>query len=77
MGIGEKMPDAPIVGLTDARCQNQTCNSLLARVKLNGTSLVEIKCRRCGALAVFESSPQAILESDGQGGYRIQSNKPP
>ena len=71
------MPDAPIVGLSDARCHNAACNSLLARVRLYGATVIEIKCRRCGALATFRPSSQDSLESDGQGGYRIQSNRTP
>ena len=68
------MPDAPIVGLEQARCVNEKCKLLLARVRLTMDSVAEIKCRRCGKVNVFQverdGDDVAIhLIPDGQGGY--------
>lgn len=68
------MQDASTVGLTQARCRNEKCNLLLARVRLMPDSVVEIKCRRCNKVNTFNLEPDgddvAInLVSDGQGGF--------
>ena len=75
MGGIENMPDAPNLGLTQARCRNNKCNSLLARVRLSTDSIVEIKCRRCGQVNTFgpdqvDGDNAALnLVPDGQGGF--------
>jgi len=64
------MPDAPVVGLQDARCRRPECHSLLARVRLEANSIVEIKCRLCKRVSTF--APEGVtvrLKPDGQGGY--------
>ena len=64
------MPDAPSVGLHEARCRRTECRSLLARIRLEGSSQVEIKCRRCQAVTTFASETSMVrLKPDGQGGY--------
>ena len=58
------------VGLTEARCRRPQCRSLLARLRLEGNSIVEIKCRRCQSVSTFAPESSTIrLKSDGQGGY--------
>ena len=48
---------------------------LLARTRLAGKSVVEIKCRRCNTINVFRPDPELEddvfinLVSDGQGGF--------
>ena len=64
------MPDASAVGLQEARCRRLECRSLLARLRLDGSSLVEIKCRRCQAVSTFAPDTSKVkLKADGQGGY--------
>ena len=69
------MPDATNLGLQQARCTNDKCNSLLARVRLLMDSVVEIKCRRCGHVNTFTPPTSDIddvnihLVADGQGGF--------
>ena len=64
------MPDAPIVGLHEARCRRTECRSLLARIRLEGNSQVEIKCRLCKAISTFAPDTVTVrLKPDGQGGY--------
>lgn len=64
------MPDASVVGLQEARCRRLECRSLLARIRLEGNSLVEIKCRRCQAISTFAPDTSRVkLKADGQGGY--------
>lgn len=58
--------------LTEARCQKDSCKSLLARLKLEGGSLVEIKCRRCNAVSTFIPDEPAGSIPDGQGGYTVK-----
>ena len=65
----EDMPDAPIVGLWQARCRNGKCNMLLARIRLSGDSVVEIKCRRCSEVNAFMPEETGTPRPDGQGGY--------
>jgi len=67
-----KMPDAS--ALREARCQHESCNMLLSKVRLTAESVVEIKCRRCNKVNTFsigqEEDDVAInLVPDGQGGY--------
>ena len=42
---------------------------LLARVRLAGDSVVEIKCRRCSEVNAFRPEQSGSPEPDGQGGY--------
>ena len=64
------MPDAAAVGLREARCRRAECRSLLARIRLDGTSQVEIKCRLCKAITTFAPEPvTGRMKPDGQGGY--------
>jgi len=70
----DKMPDAPTLGLTEARCRSKDCNMLLAKVRLSANSVVEIKCRRCNAVNAFtveqkKDAGERGLIPDGQGGY--------
>ena len=72
MVSNNKMPDAP--ALREARCQHESCNMLLAKVRLAAESVVEIKCRRCNTVNAFtieqeEDDVAVDLVPDGQGGY--------
>ena len=74
MVSNNKMPDAPALGLREARCQHENCNMLLAKVRLAAESVVEIKCRRCNTVNAFtieqeEDNVEIDLVPDGQGGY--------
>lgn len=70
MATNDPMPDASPVGLQEARCRRTECRSLLARLRLDGNSLVEIKCRRCQAVSTFAPDTAKVkLKADGQGGY--------
>ena len=70
MATNDQMPDASAVGLQEARCRRIECRSLLARLRLDGNSLVEIKCRRCQAVSTFAPDTSKVkLKADGQGGY--------
>ena len=70
MEADDSMPDASAVGLQEARCRRPECRSLLARLRLDGSSLVEIKCRRCQAVSTFAPDTSKVkLKADGQGGY--------
>ena len=80
MGFDQDMPDAPIVGLRQVRCQKENCNMLLARVRLSAESVVEIKCRRCNTVNAFrpaidEEEVMINLVPDGQGGFGPPTNK--
>ncbi len=63
------------LGLIEARCRRPECRHLLARLRLDGNSLVEIKCRRCQSVSTFAPESATVklkidrLKSDGQGGY--------
>ena len=70
MGNGKTMPSTQTVGLQEARCRREECNRVLCRIRLDGTSQVEIKCPRCKAISIF--APGTVkyrLRPDGQGGY--------
>ena len=74
MVSNNKMPDAPALGLREARCQYDNCNMLLAKFCLTAESVVEIKCRRCNKVNTFrieqeENDVEINLVPDGQGGY--------
>ena len=70
MATNDPMSDASPVGLQEAICRRTECRSLLARLRLDGNSLVEIKCRRCQAVSTFAPDTAKVkLKADGQGGY--------
>ena len=70
MGGDAAMPDASAIGLQEARCRRAECRSLLARVRLDGRSQVEIKCRLCESISTFASEAVTVrLKPDGQGGF--------
>ena len=70
MATNDPMSDASPVGLQEARCRRTECRSLLARLRLDGNSLVEIKCRRCQAVSTFAPDTAKVkLKADGHGGY--------
>ena len=63
------MPAAETLGLQEIRCRRPECRNLLARARLEGNSLVEIKCRRCSAIT--SASPEnnrKRVKPDGHGG---------
>ena len=54
----------------EARCRREECKHLLARVRLEGNSQVEVKCRRCGVVSTFAADDARVrLKADGQGGF--------
>ena len=70
MGYRQKVSTPQSLGLVDARCRRPECKLLLARLRLDGNSQVEIKCRRCQAVSTFASDNSTVrLKPDGQGGY--------
>jgi len=70
MADRQEVPASPLVGLQAVRCRREECHRLLARVRLEGASQVEIKCPRCQLVSTFAShSVKVRLKPDGQGGY--------
>jgi len=75
------MPDAKDLKLREARCNNENCSpykgsrQLLARIRLEANSVIEIKCRRCNEITIFTATTSDLddesmnLVSDGQGGF--------
>ena len=70
MGYRQTVSTPQSLGLVEARCRRPECKLLLARLRLEGSSQVEIKCRRCGGVSTFAAEDATVrLKADGQGGF--------
>ena len=64
------MPGEETLKLQAVHCRRDECRRILARVRLQGSSQVEIKCPRCKAISIFAAESATYkLRPDGQGGY--------
>ena len=64
------MSSKEAVGLESVRCRRPECARVLARLRLEAHSQVEIKCPRCKVISVFASQEMKYrLRPDGTGGY--------